>query len=439
MSAPENPYLRRPASPSTDGGSANADDNWWPELAVGAVVCALLIPSWTALTASVYAPSQRGFLLIAGLLLIATPLFRRAPAIGLAFVWVIGVLHLMVPQPPFVAELMVALVAFGCARYGSQALLWVSAASIGASILPAALLWVMWLRQGWIPLYRRIPWSEGVAPVAVFLLGLVAWVLFLLVPWLIGFSLRSRGESVAAQRDRGVAEAAQQHALAEATHAREVAELKESQTQLARDVHDVVGHSLAVILAQAESAQFVPESDTAKQRQILADIATSARQSLQDVRNVLSRTADGAATAPAAEVRPGGLDRLIDGLRVAGNDVRSTVVGMPQPLPPELDAVGYRVMQEMLTNALKHGKRGEPVWVEQHWSDPDREGDDLRLEVRNLVAETEETQPISAGLGLKGMRDRLSSVGGHLDVRRRNEPDVGLTHTVTAWLPRRVR
>ena len=80
-----------------------------------------------------------------------------------------------------------------------------------------------------------------------------------------------------------------------------------SQARLARDVHDVVGHSLAVILAQAESAQYLEDADTEKLKQTMANIATSARSSLQDVRHVL--TAD----ARLGPTQPGSLDALIDG------------------------------------------------------------------------------------------------------------------------------
>ena len=98
--------------------------------------------------------------------------------------------------------------------------------------------------------------------------------------------------------------------------------------------------------------------------------------------------------------------------------------------------MAFRVLQEMLTNALKHGRRGAPVRVERHW-----EGE-LRIEVQNVVEpSTEETQPLVAtptggGQGLDGMRRRLESVGGRLDVRRRDDPP---TFTATAWLPVRSR
>jgi signal transduction histidine kinase len=214
-----------------------------------------------------------------------------------------------------------------------------------------------------------------------------------------------------------------------AEQSREIAALREDQARLARDVHDVVGHSLAVILAQAESAQYLQDADTQKLKQTMENIATSARSSLQDVRHVLTPSA-------AAQVRPGSLEALVAGVDESGHEVVSTEVGTAQPLPPELEVVAYRVLQEMLTNAIKHGRRDEPVFVERHW-----EGE-LRIEVRNVIdtgTETgSETGEASPGQGLEGMRRRLESVGGRLDVRRREESG-GATFTATAWVPVRSR
>jgi signal transduction histidine kinase len=82
----------------------------------------------------------------------------------------------------------------------------------------------------------------------------------------------------------------------------------------------------------------------------------------------------------------------------------------------------------MLTNAIKHGRRDQPVHVERHW-----EGD-LRIEVQNGVLSGD--SPDSGGQGLEGMRRRLEAVGGRLDVRRRASPP---TFTATAWVPVRNR
>src|SRR5690606_31304265 len=131
-------------------------------------------------------------------------------------------------------------------------------------------------------------------------------------------------------------------------------------------------------------AQFRDDDDTAALKETMETIAGSARSSLQDVRRVLSSTRE-----PAAG--PGGLDSLVDGVRASGHRVVSTEEGAPQPLPPELATVAYRVLQEMLTNAIRHGRRDGVVHVERHW-----EGE-LRIEVRNAVdTAAEATMPIRA-------------------------------------------
>jgi signal transduction histidine kinase len=245
----------------------------------------------------------------------------------------------------------------------------------------------------------------------------IAGVAVLGVPWLAGLALRF---SVRAQQSR----ASQVVAEAERDQAEEIARLRDEQAQLARDVHDVVGHSLAVILAQAESAQYLEDGDTERLQRTMQNIATSARSSLDDVRQVLGSTS-GAAAPPAGSA---GLDRLIDGIRASGHEVVTSEVGTPQPMPPELEVVAFRVLQEMLTNAIKHGRRDQPVLVERHW-----EGD-LRIEVQNIVESSDDAA--EGGQGLDGMRRRLEAVGGRLDVRRRLEPP---TFTATAWVPVRKR
>jgi signal transduction histidine kinase len=252
----------------------------------------------------------------------------------------------------------------------------------------------------------------------------------LMAPWLLGLALRFSERSDASRASQVAAEAARDQA-------EEIARLREEQARLARDVHDVVGHSLAVILAQAESAQFLDDADTEGLKRTMANIATSARTSLEDVRTVLTPTTR---AGGSTITRQHDLEDLLAGVRASGHVVESTVVGTPQPLPPELEVVAYRVLQEMLTNAIKHGRRDQPVLVERHWDG------DLRIEVQNAVPADDqpldETQPINGvalpppvGQGVDGMRRRLEAVGGRLDVRRRTDPP---TFTATAWVPVRV-
>ncbi len=264
------------------------------------------------------------------------------------------------------------------------------------------------------------PWAALSALLGVAVLG---------VPWLAGLTFRFRDRARDSKVSQVAAEQEAARAEVEAEQSREIAQLREDQARLARDVHDVVGHSLAVILAQAESAQYLEDADTEKLKQTMENIATSARSSLQDVRHVLTPSA-------AEQVRPGSLEALVAGVNESGHEVVSTEVGAAQPLPPELEVVAYRVLQEMLTNAIKHGRRDEPVFVERHW-----EGE-LRIEVRNMIDTDTPTNTgdaeSSPGQGLEGMRRRLESVGGRLDVRRREESG-GATFTATAWVPVRSR
>ena len=170
----------------------------------------------------------------------------------------------------------------------------------------------------------------------------------------------------------------------------------------------------------------------------MANIATSARTSLQDVRQVLTATAGGTPRAGAAPPASTASSRVS---APAATRSRSTEVGTPQPLPPELEVVAFRVLQEMLTNAIKHGRRDRPVLVERHW-----EGE-LRIEVRNVIdASAAETQPLVDGrAGPRARRPgaRRDAAPARVGRRppRRTPPRRGRrpTFTATAWVPVRAR
>ena len=395
----------------------------------------------------------------------AVTLAARIPGLALALVWAVLLSVTVMGVPPQLALVMTASVGFACSAWGSRLTLWLSGLSVplGIVVVFVALdpLVVSRLAGDWgawdfaYNLYQTVDWR--------LIIG-ASTLLVLLAPWLAGLVVRFRNRSEAAVRETAVAEA-------ERDHAEEVAQAREQQAQLARDVHDVVGHSLTVILAQAQAAQF--HRDEAQVRQALDTIATTAQTSLEDVRRVLSATSGAPQHAPAVEE----LHAMLDAVRASGRRVEFVEEGQPRPLPPELATVAHRVVQEMLTNAVRHGAESEPILVERHWAW------DLRLEVANAVADpaaagpaeahssglpvtsagaaVDETQPIilgsdgtvlldeptrvratpvdshgvSAGVGgqgVLGMRRRLESIGGRLDVRRRSNPP---THTVTAWIP----
>jgi signal transduction histidine kinase len=420
------------------GMTAPADDwerwrPWLPDAGAGLVV--FLLGLWE-MHGDRTVTSALGELLVVVGVAAAVGLSRHAPGGALAVAWLTGGVHIVTGTGPMVVEVALAIVAFGCARWGSEAVVWLSgvsipvAAAIAVTLLDASVLYDALDTTGIRVLAGRAYDGTNGWRVPAGLLGTA----LLMAPWLLGLALRFSAGSQASRASQVVAEA-------ERDQAEEIARLREEQARLARDVHDVVGHSLAVILAQAESAQFLDSADTAGLKRTMANIATSARSSLDDVRTVLAST-QGVTSTPA---RQPDLESLLDGVRASGHIVDSAVVGTAQPMPPELEVVAFRVLQEMLTNAIKHGRRDQPVLVERHW------GEDLRIEVQNAlpadmpadVPSMDETQPLvgvarpssGGGQGIDGMRRRLEAVGGRLDVRRRTDPP---TFTATAWVPVRV-
>jgi signal transduction histidine kinase len=405
---------------------------WGPDLTGAALV--FVIGVLEALNANPYDDTRQAQILVALLIATAVGLSRRLPGAALAVVWLTGAIQVLGGISILFVELAIAVVAFGAARWGNRVTLWLS----GVSIPAAAFLAVGYVdHEGLGSLSRFI--GTGPALDAARRVG-TSWPLVagafgfavLAVPWLAGLALRFQIRATESRVSQVAAEDYAARARRETEQAREIAALREEQARLARDVHDVVGHSLAVILAQAESAQYLSDDDPAALKRTMATIATSARSSLQDVRHVLA----GPDSAPPP--RTDAFEQLLDGVRASGHQVVATEAGTPQPLPPELDLVAHRVTQEMLTNAIKHGRSDRPVILERHWPDGGLERD-LRIEVRNAAAAvSDETQPLvlaePPGQGLDGMRRRLDSVGGRLDVRRRDEPD-GPTFTATAWVP----
>ncbi len=402
-------------------GAAQGLRAWGPELGVGATV--LVVGAAESATTTLFVGSRSDLLVVACVTAVAVTLCRRLPSVGLALAWLLTGMHLVYGVPPMFIEISLVAVMFGTARWGRATTVVAGGLSIPLVVVAGVLTLV---GQGYdtfsvSPVGQRISDLYYASSTGGLATGLAAVGTVLTAPWLAGLTVRyaSRARDSQASQERAEEQAAA--AFEQTEQAREIARLRDEQARLARDVHDVVGHSLAVILAQAESAQYLSDEDPARLKQTMATIASSARSSLQDVRQVLSAPDSPAATRP--------LDTLVDGVRAGGHEVVVREIGTARPLPPELEVTAYRVLQEMLTNAVRHGRRDEPVFVERHWPE-DSLSDELRVEVRNAVASASGER----GSGLDGMRHRLEAVGGRLDVRRREE-EHATTFTVTAWLP----
>src|SRR4051812_29049086 len=193
---------------------------------------------------------------------------------------------------------------------------------------------------------------------------------------------------------------------------------------IAQELHDVVAHSLGVIAVQAGVGAHVIDRDPTEAKRSLEAIAGTSRSTLTEIRRILGVLRDdGDATYQPA---PGlaDLDRLVGDFEVAGLSVAVSVAGDPQPLPPGVDLTAYRIVQEALTNALKHaGPAHACVTVDY------RPGE-VRLDVsddgRGITATTTD-----GGHGLLGMRERVGVYGGTL----RAGPTTGGGFSVAATLP----
>ncbi|GGL11094.1 hypothetical protein GCM10009769_31400 [Curtobacterium luteum] len=154
-----------------------------------------------------------------------------------------------------------------------------------------------------------------------------------------------------------------------------------------------------MIIAQADSVPFL--ADEARVREVSATIASTARSSLMEVRQVLGQIDGTGDSGPAT------LDEIVQGIRDAGVPVEHAVRGGPRPFGHDAGTAARRVLQEMLTNALRHGAPGMPVTVRETWRSAD-----LVLEVENVVGSGATG---GSGRGVDGMRSRLAALDGSFD------------------------
>ena len=226
------------------------------------------------------------------------------------------------------------------------------------------------------------------------------------VAWLVGHILRSNADRTAELRERAERLEREREANARAAVA-------EERTRIAREMHDVVAHSLSVMVVQAEAAEEMIGIDPERARRPLSAVQETGRTALTELRRMLGvlREID---EEPDLAPQPGlaGLDDLVAHVRDAGLPVTLRVEGEPRPLSPTGDLQAYRIVQEALTNALKHaGPARADVLVRY-------EASDLVIEVtddgRGYDPSTD-----GRGHGLIGMRERVAVCGGEMSAGRR--------------------
>jgi len=194
----------------------------------------------------------------------------------------------------------------------------------------------------------------------------------------------------------------------------------EEQLRMAQDLHDGVGHGLAVIAMQAGVALHVLDRDPVSVRQALEAIRDTSRESLDALRLELSRLSGAAPRAPRRGLAD--LEVLAERVRAAGLSVSMSLEGSETPVSPEVGQAAYLIVQEALTNVLRHANAGSVAVVVEP------AGPVLRLRVRDDGAGKE---PPGEGMGISGMRYRAAEVGGSLVAG----PRPGGGYDVVAELP----
>lgn len=230
--------------------------------------------------------------------------------------------------------------------------------------------------------------------------------------WAIGSAVRSRS----------VARDASLHALLAQQQQYQQAMLltaTQERQRLAREMHDVVAHSLAVIVVQADGGAYAagmdgdPEKRLAVAERALTTIRTTAQESLAETRRLVGVLRDGQAPELAPAANLGDLQGIIQGLVDAGRDVRLEVTGdvsLRRLLTPAMELAIVRIVQEALTNAVKHAGPDAAVRVRIHHSPAG-----VSLQIRDNGKGAGVTDGL--GHGLVGMRERVAAFGGTMAAR----------------------
>jgi signal transduction histidine kinase len=244
--------------------------------------------------------------------------------------------------------------------------------------------------------------QDGDPPVVEPLFGIVLWG----GAWVIGDRIRLRRERMAALAER--ARRAEQDAEREGRLA-----VAEERMRIARDLHDSAGHAINVILVQAGAARLHAEGNPERTRAALGTIEDVARETVTEIDRLVGSLREDGAPDAAEHVDPpltlAAVAALVEQHRANGLEVELRVEGERRPLPRAVDLAAYRILQEALTNAAKHG--GEEARVEILYGPRV-----LTLVVTNPSERAGADEP--TGHGLVGMRERALLLGGSLTVER---------------------
>ncbi|MGZ4332948.1 MAG: sensor histidine kinase [Gaiellaceae bacterium] len=225
--------------------------------------------------------------------------------------------------------------------------------------------------------------------------------LILTLAWFFGVALASRTEQTRELRARVVAAEHERTVAAERAAA-------EERTRIARELHDVVAHSVSVMVVQASGVRRLLNADQERERDALLSVEQIGREALTEMRRMLGVMRTGEEKRAELAPQPGlsHLDRLIAQVEEAGLPVTLRIEGERPELPAGIDLSAYRIVQEGLTNALKHAKGAHAEVVVRYGEDG------VEVEIADDGPGANGSR--SDGHGLVGMRERVALYGGTL-------------------------
>ncbi|WP_345314764.1 sensor histidine kinase [Garicola koreensis] len=324
---------------------------------------------------------------------------------------------------PGVSSLAVPLTVYACAKYGSRrvSLSYLVVAGLGALLVGVHVV----IAQGFIidrPAQLGTDWAVTLF-IAVLSTGFCAAVV--LASWLLGdlAGRRRREREAIAEKNRLLERERDQEARLAADAER---------MRIAREMHDVVSHSMSVMIAQADGGRYVLDADPARAADAFGTIGETGREALTELRRMLGvlREEDEVKTRPAPGVSD--LPELIEDVRASGLPVQLSIA---EPMLPQLSEGAalavYRIVQEALTNTLKHGGPGATASVRL---DTDAELDHLVLRVHDTGVGAQAAGD-GSGSGLLGMTERVKLYGGTLAAQPRDPQSAEGGFAVEARFP----
>ncbi|KQQ00787.1 MULTISPECIES: sensor histidine kinase [unclassified Rathayibacter] len=328
---------------------------------------------------------------VAGVLSVALVLHGRSPGLALTIAWIGAALQMALHLAPGSADLAILVVLFGAGAASSRRV----RAAGAISAIAGSVVAVAYLVLAFDLIANTV---DSVLTLGATFSGILAT---LGLSWTVGLLSRSvrrarEGQSLRAEAER------------ERARAQRELDTVEERNRIARDMHDVVAHSLAVVIAQADGARYLGAASPEQTDAALLTISSVARDALGDVRVLLAQLRHSQSDGPQPEARD--LPALLDSVSGAGARVHSDLEVDLDSVPRATGLALYRIAQEATTNALRHGRPGSPLDVSLR-----REAGEVVLIVRNARCSDEETVTVPGeGHGLVGMHERATLVGGVL-------------------------